>query len=400
MKYAVTPALKLTATINPDFGQVEADPAVVNLSAFETFFSEKRPFFIEGSGTYQFECRDCSLFYSRRIGRAPRGAPTIGSDEFMVNPVQTTILGASKLTGRVGAFSVGALAAATQEEHADIAFGSLRRSEVTEPAAFYSVSRARREFSDQSSLGFIFTTTHRDLKESVAFLPESAVTGGIDYDWRIGKRWGLNGYWAGSSVNGSPLAIDVTAAQQRPQLPAARRRPRRSRSARGVAARSLRDGVVRQDRWRPHADERQRRVQVARLRRERCWVPAARRHHHAERLVPVPADDARQVHERTVSQLQPVVGVQLCRRPAGDGRQRQRELAVPESVASRGRNQRQRADVRRSADARRSRRLHRTQHQQLAVVQHERPTRREPAVEFGFREQRARAFLRVRAAAS
>ena len=209
IKYAVTPALNLTSTINPDFGQVEADPAVVNLSAFETFFSEKRPFFIEGSGTYQFECRDCSLFYSRRIGRAPRGAPTIGSDEFMVHPVQTTILGASKLTGRVRDFSVGVLAAATQEENADIAFGSLRRSEVIEPATFYSVSRARREFSDQSSLGFIFTTTHRDLKESVAFLPESAVTGGIDYDWRIGKRWGLNGYWAGSSVNGSPLAIDA-----------------------------------------------------------------------------------------------------------------------------------------------------------------------------------------------
>jgi hypothetical protein len=208
VKYAVTPALNLTATINPDFGQVEADPAVVNLSAFETFFSEKRPFFIEGSGTYQFECRDCSLFYSRRIGRAPRGAPAIGSDEFMVHPVQTTILGASKLTGRVRDFSVGVLAAATQEEHANIAFGSARRSEVIEPATFYSVSRARREFSDQSAFGFIFTTTHRDLKEGVEFLPESAVTGGIDYDWRIGKRWRLNGYWAGSSVNGSPLAID------------------------------------------------------------------------------------------------------------------------------------------------------------------------------------------------
>jgi hypothetical protein len=209
LKYAVTPALNLTSTINPDFGQVEADPAVVNLSAFETFFSEKRPFFIEGSGTYQFECRDCSLFYSRRIGRAPRGAPTIGDDEFMVNPVQTTILGASKLTGRVRDFSVGVLAAATQEEEADIAFGSLRRSEVIEPATFYSVSRARREFSDQSSLGFIFTTTHRDLKEGVLFLPDDAITGGLDYDWRIGKRWGLNGYWAGSSVNGSPLAIDA-----------------------------------------------------------------------------------------------------------------------------------------------------------------------------------------------
>jgi hypothetical protein len=208
VKYAVTPALNLTATINPDFGQVEADPAVVNLSAFETFFSEKRPFFIEGSGTYQFECRDCSLFYSRRIGRAPRGAPTIGIDEFSVQPVQTTILGASKLTGRVGDMSVGVLAAATQEERADIAFGSFRRSEVIEPAAFYSVARARREFSDQSSAGFIFTTTSRDLKESVAFLPESAVTGGVDYDWRLGQRWSFKGYWAGSSVNGSAVAID------------------------------------------------------------------------------------------------------------------------------------------------------------------------------------------------
>ncbi len=113
LKYAVTPALNLTATVNPDFGQVEADPAVVNLSAFETFFSEKRPFFIEGSGTYQFECRDCNLFYSRRIGRQPRGARTLTDGEYSVQPVQSTILGAAKLTGRVRSFSVGVLAAVT-----------------------------------------------------------------------------------------------------------------------------------------------------------------------------------------------------------------------------------------------------------------------------------------------
>jgi hypothetical protein len=208
LKYAVTPALNLTGTVNPDFGQVEADPAVVNLSAFETFFQEKRPFFIEGSGTYQFECRDCSLFYSRRIGRSPRGAPTLGSEEHSIQPLQSTILGATKLTGRVGKFSVGILAAATQEETAEIAFGSARRSEVVEPGTFYSVSRARREYSDQSSLGFIFTTTHRKIVDGVEFLPESAITGGLDYDWRIGKRWGLNGYWAGSSVNGSIESID------------------------------------------------------------------------------------------------------------------------------------------------------------------------------------------------
>ena len=124
-------------------------------------------------------------------------------------PRNSTILGAAKLTGRVRDFSVGVLTAATQEEQARAAFGDERWSEVVEPRTFYSVSRARREFSDQSSLGFILTTTSRSLVESVSFLPESAVTGGIDYDWRIGKRWGLNGYWSGSNVSGSAEAISL-----------------------------------------------------------------------------------------------------------------------------------------------------------------------------------------------
>jgi len=209
LKYAVTPALNLTATVNPDFGQVEADPAVVNLGAFETFFQEKRPFFIEGSGTYQFDCRDCNMFYSRRIGRAPRGYPTLGENEYSAQPTQSTIRGATKLTGRVRDFSVGVLAATTDEEIAHIASGPGRRTQVVEPRAFYSVSRARREFDDQSSLGFILTTTNRQVSPDVSFLPESAVTGGIDYNWRIGQRWGLNGYWSGSDVSGSTEAITL-----------------------------------------------------------------------------------------------------------------------------------------------------------------------------------------------
>src|SRR4030095_1965040 len=168
LKYAVTPALNLTATVNPDFGQVEADPAVVNLGAFETFFQEKRPFFIEGSGTYQFECRDCNLFSSRRIGRAPRGYPTLGENEYSTQPSGATILGATKITGRVRSFSVGVLAATTDEEIAHIASGLARRTQVVEPRAFYSVARARREFSDQSSLGFILTTTKRQLASDVS----------------------------------------------------------------------------------------------------------------------------------------------------------------------------------------------------------------------------------------
>jgi hypothetical protein len=208
LKYAVTPGLTLTGTVNPDFGQVEADPAVVNLSAFETFFQERRPFFIEGGGNFSFNCRDCNLFYSRRIGRAPRGFPALGEGEYLARPGESTILGAGKLTGRVGPFSIGSLVATTQEESAQIALGNGRRREVVEPASFYSVSRAKREFSDQSFVGFILTTTHRDLVDSVRFLPSSAVIGGSDFDWRLGQRWQLLGSWAGSRIDGSADAIE------------------------------------------------------------------------------------------------------------------------------------------------------------------------------------------------
>ena len=137
LKYAVTPALTLTGTVNPDFGQVEADPAVVNLGAFETFFDERRPFFIEGSGNYQFDCRDCNLFYSRRIGRAAaRRSDARRRASTSIQPLQSTILGAGKLTGRVGSFSVGALAAATQEEDG-------ARSPSATAAAARSSSRRR-----------------------------------------------------------------------------------------------------------------------------------------------------------------------------------------------------------------------------------------------------------------
>ena len=212
MKYALTPALTLTATVNPDFGQVEADPAVVNLSAFETFFTERRPFFVEGSGTYAFnmDCNDgqCTgLFYSRRIGRQPRGEPDLPDDGFSVQPLQSTILGAGKLTGRIGKFSVGALTAATQEETARIAIGPERSSLIVEPSTFYSVGRLRREFTDQSSLGFMFTSTNRRIVPDVSFLPANAFTGGIDYDWRIGRRFSVSGFLAGSSVRGSTEAI-------------------------------------------------------------------------------------------------------------------------------------------------------------------------------------------------
>lgn len=212
LKYAVRPGLTLTAAINPDFGQVEADPAVVNLDAFEIFFQERRPFFVEGSGTFQFpmDCNDgqCTgLFYSRRIGRAPQGSATTEDGEFSSAPQAATILGAAKLTGRVGKFSIGALTAMTAEEDAIIAGGLTRREQIVEPRTGYTVLRARREFTNQSNVGFMVTSTNRRLVDSVNFLPDNAFTGGVDYDWRIGKRFSINGMWAGSRVQGSAEAM-------------------------------------------------------------------------------------------------------------------------------------------------------------------------------------------------
>lgn len=214
MKYAVRPGLTFTGTLNPDFGQVEADPAVVNLDAFETFFPERRPFFIEGSGIFRFnmDCNDgnCTgLFYSRRIGRSPQGYADTTGDEYSTEPDTTTIIGAGKLSGRVGSFSVGALTAVTAMEDAEIAAsGDVgHRNETVEPLSAYTVLRARREFDNQSNVGIMTTLTNRDIVPSVSFLADNAVAGGLDYDWRLSKSYNITGYFAGSHITGSTEAI-------------------------------------------------------------------------------------------------------------------------------------------------------------------------------------------------
>ncbi len=215
MKYALTPGLMLTTTINPDFGQVEADPAVVNLSAFETFFKEQRPFFIEGSGTFKFDsdCFDgpCSLFYSRRIGRSPQGTDSLPSGDAIYTDysAQTTILGAAKLTGRVGKFSIGVLNAVTQEEQAAVFDGARTFDQPVEPLTNYLVGRVRREFTNQSSFGFVVTSTNRKLPDALQTLPGNAFTGGADFDVRFKSRYNLTGYLAGSTLRGSATAMEL-----------------------------------------------------------------------------------------------------------------------------------------------------------------------------------------------
>src|SRR4029079_18373461 len=147
LKIGIPPNVTLDATVNPDCGQVEADPSVVNLSAFETFFSERRPFFIEGSGmfTFDLDCNDgsCSgLFYSRRIGRSPRGTPNLAEGQYASVPQQTKILGAAKLTGRAGQFSFGALNATTADESGTIPPHARRSTQRVEPLSNFTVVRA------------------------------------------------------------------------------------------------------------------------------------------------------------------------------------------------------------------------------------------------------------------
>ena len=212
-KYRVAPNLKLDATINPDFGQVEADPGVLNLSAFETFFQEKRPFFVQGAGQFQMNVNctavnDCStgegLVYSRRIGRAPQ-LSGVYSDT--TSPAFTTILGAAKLTGRLpGGFTIGALDAVTSHETGQAGV-------TIEPTTNYGVLRLRQDLrGGESSVGGIVTAVNRDNDSfSSPYLHSSAYVGALDFRHRFpGGRYELSGGIDLSRVAGTPQAIAAT----------------------------------------------------------------------------------------------------------------------------------------------------------------------------------------------
>ena len=199
VKYGLTPNVTLDATVNPDFGQVEADPSVVNLSAFETFFQERRPFFVEGTGFYNFSI-DCSivtcsnegLFYSRRIGRSPQ---LFGLYSDAASPNVSPIIGAAKLTGRVGnGLNVGLLDAVTGRVR-----GTLDRT--TEPRTNYTVVRAQQDLRNgATSIGVIGTAVDRSLDSwSDSYLRRAAyVLGG-----NITHRWSPSHYELTANVSRS-----------------------------------------------------------------------------------------------------------------------------------------------------------------------------------------------------
>jgi hypothetical protein len=212
-KYRVTNALTIDATFNPDFGQVELDPAVVNLSAFETSFQERRPFFVEGADIFRFS--DSRLFYSRRVGRAPQG-PLPGDVAFSKRPDASTILGAFKLTGRTqSGWSVGLLQALTAEEVApwtSTAGGTYEN--VVEPLTNYTVGRVLRDFrAGQSQVGVLGTAMSRRLGNTGLdhLLRSGAYTGGIDATHEfLNRTWSLEGSFSFSHVLGSELAMART----------------------------------------------------------------------------------------------------------------------------------------------------------------------------------------------
>jgi hypothetical protein len=198
--------------VNPDFGQVEADPSVVNLTAYETFYEEKRPFFLEGRKILSFGLEEADqLFYSRRIGAPPSYAPPLGEGETASLPESTTILGAFKVTGKTdGGLSVAALQAFTQKETAAVSSPFGGRDAVVEPFGSFTVARLHKDWDKgNTSLGGMVTSTHRWVSDSgLAFLPTQATTGGLDFTRHFADRaWVLEASGVFSSVRGDPAAI-------------------------------------------------------------------------------------------------------------------------------------------------------------------------------------------------
>jgi hypothetical protein len=227
LKYLLTSNLTLDATFNPDFGQVEVDPASLNLSAFETYYDEKRPFFVAGASAFDFggfSCMFCSnssslsAFYSRRIGRPPQLAPYVGGIAAYADlPDNAAILGAAKITGRTqGGYTVGLLDAVTNRERARYmtAPGAPEATQIVEPLTNYFVARVKKDLGNgATTIGGIITSTIRQTRDSLvrASLRSHAEAGGIDWN----HTWHRREYsWMGSmlvsNVAGSPAAIAST----------------------------------------------------------------------------------------------------------------------------------------------------------------------------------------------
>ena len=221
LKYGVTSNITLDASINPDFGQVQLDPAFVNLSAFEVQLEEKRPFFVEGGNIFGFAGNGSGFaklsdrpqfFYSRRIGQPPQREVSLEDSQFVDMPPSSTILGAAKLSGRrANGWSIGVLDAVTAREWATVfdAKTDLRHSHEVEPLTNYFVGRLKRDLRHgNTTIGFVATAVNRDLDTTALnTLGSAAYTGGVDFF----HRWGHNTYTLAASLGGSYIRGDTAA---------------------------------------------------------------------------------------------------------------------------------------------------------------------------------------------
>lgn len=226
-KIGITSDLTMDFTVNPDFGQVEADPSEVNLSAFESFFAEKRPFFIEGKNIFNYALgwgdgsfSQETLFYSRRIGRQPQYDPDLDDNEYSQAPNNTSIITAAKITGKTkSGISVGIMDALTAREHVKIDENGEQRSEEAEPLTNYFAGRLQKDYSNgNTAIGGMFTALHRDIREpQLNFLNKAAYSGGVDFtrQWH-NKDYMLNIKTAFSRIEGDQEAIyEAQSASQR-----------------------------------------------------------------------------------------------------------------------------------------------------------------------------------------
>ena len=224
VKYGITSNITLDLTLNPDFGQVEQDPAFVNLSAFEQYQSERRPFFTEGVNLFRFglglgdgDGANEQLFYSRRVGRPPQGSPTVPDSGFAETVDHTAIRAAAKLSGKTpGGWSIGLLSAITGPEHAQVDSFGVRRAEIVEPGTAYLVGRLARDFrGGHTVIGAFATAMHRDLTSSLDWLRRDAYALGLDFNHRfLNGTYRVTGKLIGSNIRGSAEAM--LAAQQSP----------------------------------------------------------------------------------------------------------------------------------------------------------------------------------------
>jgi len=198
-------------SINPDFGQVESDPSVMNLTAFETFYEEKRPFFLEGKNIFSFDFDNNSVFYSRRIGHVPTYQPDLKDNEYIKTPDYTTILGALKLSGKSSrGLSIGILQSITADETASLFTSGVTKNLTVEPMSNYTIGRIQQDFKQGNTiLGGIITSTNRIIRDSaLKFMNRNAYTGGIDllHQWND-KEFYVDAKLIGSNIDGDARAI-------------------------------------------------------------------------------------------------------------------------------------------------------------------------------------------------